>query len=300
MQSIKSWIFYHAVKSRLAKIAQKNYSLPELRKIRDEEAPRIFKLPKEIELRETKIADCSGAWLTPAVNVGDGCILYLHGGAYVMGSMKTHRGLAGHLALAAKVPVFFCDYRLAPEHPFPAALDDAIAVFKTIHETTSGRPIAVAGDSAGGGLALALALALREQSFQAPAALALMSPWTDLTLSSESHASKPSVDPFFPDQTFLRMSADLYAGGQPVAGHLISPLFAELGNMPPTLIHVGGKEVLMDDSVRLAKKMVDQNSEARIRVFPAMWHVWQNFAGRFKEADESISEIGKFLSARLS
>jgi acetyl esterase/lipase len=216
-----------------------------------------------------------------------------------MGSMKTHRGLAGHLALAAKVPVFFCDYRLAPEHPFPAALGDAIAVFKSLHET-SGRPIAVAGDSAGGGLALALALALREQSFPAPAALALMSPWTDLTLSSESHASKASVAPFFPDQTFLRMSADLYACGQPVAGHLISPLFAELGNMPSTLIHVGGKEVLMDDSVRLAKKMLDQHSEAQIRVFPAMWHVWQHFAGRINEADESISEIGKFLRSRLS
>ena len=300
MQSIKSWIFYHFVKYRLAKLAQKNYSLPEMRKMRDAESPRLFNLPQGLNAREELIANCPGAWLTPPGNVGAGCVLYLHGGAYVMGSVITHQGLAGNLAMAANVPTFIFDYKLAPEHPYPAALNDALAVFKSLQAANPDRPIAVAGDSAGGGLALALALALRDQGFQAPAALALMSPWTDLTLSSGSHVSKPSVDPFFPNQTLLRTSANQYAGGQPLDDHLISPLFADLGKMPPSLIHVGGKEVLLDDSIELAKKMQAQHSEARIRVFPAMWHVWQVFAGRFKEADESIVELGAFLKSKLS
>jgi acetyl esterase/lipase len=300
MQSIKSWIFYHVVKYRLSKLAQKNYSLPELRKMRDSESPRLFKLPQGLEAREDMVGNCSGAWLTPPGKVGDGCVLYLHGGAYVTGSVITHQGLAGHLAMAANVPTFIFNYRLAPEYPHPAALNDALAVFKGLHDANPGRPIAVAGDSAGGGLALALALALRDQGFQAPAALALMSPWTDLKLSSETHASKQAVDPFFPNPSRLRTSANQYADGQPLNDHSISPLFAELGKMPPTLIHVGGKEVLLDDSIQLAKRMQDQRSEVRIRIFPAMWHVWQVFVGRFKEADESIAELGAFLKSKLS
>jgi len=298
MQSLKSRIFYYFVKQRLAKIARKGNSIPEMRKLRDEEAPRLFSLPAGIQSTAAEIGGCSGEWLTPSVVQGPARLLYLHGGAYVLGSVKTHRSLAAHLATAAMTPVFIVDYRLAPENPFPAALDDAVAVYKAMVNLDTTSRVAIAGDSAGGGLALALALRLRNINYQAPSALALMSPWTDLTLSSETHKTHPQVDPFFPNQDFLRTSAAHYASGQSLKNELISPLFADLGNLPPTIIHVGEKEVLLDDALELARKMSDAKTPVLCKVFPGMWHVWQIFAGRFREADESVAELGRFIRSQ--
>jgi acetyl esterase/lipase len=199
------------------------------------------------------------------------------------------------MAKAAGLDCFLLDYRLAPEHPFPAAVDDAQAAYLALHGENPTRRIVLAGDSAGGGLALALALRLRDAGHAAPGAMALLSPWTDLTLSLPTHQSKAAVDPFFPDSTTLAMAAQLYAGGGNLTQPGVSPHFAALHGLPRTLIHVGEHEALLGDAHALAANMQAAGSPVQLQEFEGMWHVWQIFAGRFAEADASVKALGAFL-----
>ncbi len=174
MQSLKSRILYHLVRYQLAKLARLNLPLPEFRLAREAAAIRLFKMPVGVAVKAAEVGRYRGEWLRPDGIEGRGMVLYLHGGAYTGGSCITHRALAARLAQASRRSVYSLDYRLAPEHPFPAALEDAIATFTALSTTNPGVPIAVAGDSAGAGLALALAISLRDQGMVRPAALALM------------------------------------------------------------------------------------------------------------------------------
>ena len=255
----------------------------------------MFPQPKGVQVQTADLGGCSGEWLRPAGAAAGSVILYLHGGAYITGSCHTHRGLAGHLATAAGLDCFLLDYRLAPEHPFPAAVDDAHAAYLALHHQDPARSVVLAGDSAGGGLALALALRLRDTGHPAPGAMALLSPWTDLTLSLPTHQSKAAVDPFFPDTSTLAMAAQLYAGTQDLAQPLASPHFAALHGLPRTLIHVGEHEALLGDAHALAANMQAAGSPVQLQEFEGMWHVWQIFAGRFAEADASVKALGAFL-----
>lgn len=300
MQSIKSRLFYYVIRRKIAQFRKLGLSLVESRELRDRESIRAYKMPKGILSEEVLIQGIRGEWLRPVAARHGGILLYLHGGAYVTCSIKTHRALAANLALAAETVTFIIDYRLAPEHPFPAAVDDAYAVYTAIQLAHPKTPIAVAGDSAGGGLTMALAMRIRDEELHAPAALALLSPWTDLTLGNLTHNAKASVDPFFPDTNVLSEAANAYAGGRDLKTPLISPLFADLSRLPPTLIHVGEREVLLDDSRILAHRMTAQGSSAELKVYSGMWHVWQAFAGQFCEADQSVSEIGEFLRTHLA
>jgi acetyl esterase/lipase len=157
----------------------------------------------------------------------------------------------------------------------------------------------VAGDSAGGGLALALALRLQKEDIAAPAALALMSPWTDLTNSNATHRTKARVDPIFPDASVTKRWAEMYAGEQPLSNPLISPQFADASGLPPTLIHVGENEILLDDSRVFAQNMSSAGGKVTLKIYPGMWHVWQVLGGMLREADQSIAEIGLFLKSHL-
>ena len=299
MQSLKSRLLYHFVKYQLAKLARMNLPLPQYRLAREAAAIRLFMMPTGVTAQAAEVGGCRGEWLRPSRIDGPGMVLYLHGGAYTGGSCITHRALAARLAQASKHSVYNLGYRLAPEYPFPAALEDAVTTYTALGIADPGAPIAISGDSAGAGLALALAISLRDRGMVKPAALALMSPWTDLALTNSTHRTKATVDPYFPSTERLKVAAGHYAGHTELCHPLVSPQYAEVQNLPPTLIHVGTLEALLDDSLTLAKRMNAQGSRATVKEFPGMWHVWQTLHGRMREADQSLEELGAFIGAHL-
>ncbi len=298
MPSLRSWFYYQISRFTLARLRARNLSLPELRADREKIAGRMFRLPQGVAVRPCTIGGCPAEWLVPQGARAGTAILHLHGGAYQTGSLATHRALAARLALESGSPVLLFEYRLAPEHPFPAALDDALRVYCALLAGGEVNRIAFAGDSAGGGLALALALALREAGEPLPAGLALLSPWTDLALTGATHRSKARHDPYFPTPGILDVAAQRYAGADR-RNPLVSPLYADLSGLPPMLIHVGTYETLLDDSVMLAERASASGTAVEIRQWPYMWHVWQVFSGRMPEADRSLAELGAFLRQRL-
>lgn len=298
MQSLRSRLFYQIVRYTLAKLRARNLPLPELRADREKLANKMFQLPQGVEVRGCTIAGCHAEWLVPAGAKAGAAVLHLHGGAYVTGSCTTHRALAAKFALATGSPVLLFEYKLAPEHPFPAGLDDALAVYRELLAGGEVTRIALAGDSAGGGLALALALSLRDAGDKPPSGLALLSPWTDLALTGATHRSKASVDPYFPTPDILDLAAQRYAGADR-RNPLVSPLYADLANLPPMLIHVGTHEALLDDSLMLATRAKAAGTSVELKQWQGMWHVWQVFGGKVPEADQSLAELGAFLRSRL-
>jgi epsilon-lactone hydrolase len=248
---------------------------------------------------ETMVLGGRGAErLTPLGAAPDRAILYLHGGGYCAGSLDTHRGLAGRIAQAAGCPVCTVDYRLAPEDPHPAALLDAVAAYRDL--LAGGlRPecTAIAGDSAGGGLTMATLVALRDGGGPLPAAAACLSPWVDLTQSSESYGALGPDDPMV-TKAGLDAYADAYLAGTAATSPLASPLYVEdLSGLPPVLIEVGGREVLLDDATRLADRLREAGGSVSLTVWPELIHVFQVFSGDVvPEADQSIGAIGAFLS----
>jgi acetyl esterase/lipase len=220
-------------------------------------------------------------------------VLYLHGGGYTTGSPATHRALTGHLALRCDARVFAADYRLAPEHPFPAALEDAVSAFRGLLGVgvPAGR-VAIAGDSAGGGLAVAIALRLRELGEPMPHALVLFSPWADLTLDQLPPAPPGEVMLTLP---WVKECALAYAAGADPRHPLMSPVEADLRGLPPTLIQVGTDELLLPDSRRLHARLQAAGVTARLQEFPRRWHVFQANAGVLGDADRALEAVGRFL-----
>ncbi len=240
--------------------------------------------------------------LVPAGGRSDAAVLYLHGGGYCTGTLDSHRQLAGRIALAAGVVVVTLAYRLAPEHPFPAALDDATAAYRELLGSgLAPERLAVAGDSAGGGLTVATLLALREAGTPLPAAAVCLSPWVDLTQEADTYVTLASVDPMV-DRAGLDEMAAAYLGGADARTPLASPLFAEdLSGLPPIMIEVGTDEVLLADATALADRLVAAGSEAHLTVWPEMVHVFQAFpAPLVPEADESVAAVGRFVAAHLA
>ena len=299
MQSLKSRIYYGRVKRALAKFRQQKLPVPQGRLAREQQSERLFRKPRGLSIEPCSVAGVTGEWLRPDVAGVNGIVLYLHGGAYIYGSTITHRGIACSLAVASACRVLVINYRLAPENPFPAGLDDAYAVYAALLQDHPSLPIALAGDSAGAGLALALALKIRDEGVRSPSALALLSPWTDLTLSNPTHVSKASVDPYFPDSGLLRAAAQVYVAKTPLDHPYVSPQFADLSGLPATLIHVGELEALLDDARLLEQSMVKCGGAVSLEVFAGMWHVWQTYVGYIREADTSVTALGNFLRRHL-
>ncbi len=239
--------------------------------------------------------------LSPAGARGRGTVLYLHGGGYCTGSLDSHRGLAGRIALAVGGPVVTLDYRLAPEHPYPAALTDALAGYRELlaRGTRPGH-LAIAGDSAGGGLTVATLVALRDEGSPLPAAAVCLSPWVDLTQAATSYDTLGHLDPMITREG-LDLMAAAYLGGTPASSPLASPLFADdLSGLPPVLIEVGEREVLVEDATRLAGRLRDAGGSVSLTVWPELIHVFQAFPGSLlPEADQSIDAVGSFLSLHL-
>lgn len=236
------------------------------------------------------------------VSVGDtssGTLLWMHGGGYCVGAARTVRASAGQFAKASGVRVIAPNYRLAPEHPHPAALDDAVSVYQALlDQDQDPTQLLIGGDSAGGGLALALAVKLRDSGHPLPAGLVLFSPWVDLRNTHNSHQSRAAQDPWL-TTAMLNNWASAYCGRTPTDSPTCSPLLADLSGLPPTLIQVGDREILLDDAVELDSKLRAQGVDSRLQVFADMWHIFFVQAGILDQADDAIASMGEFIRQRI-
>ncbi|MCM0612790.1 alpha/beta hydrolase [Marinobacter sediminum] len=227
----------------------------------------------------------------------NGAILYLHGGGYIIGSSSTHRGITGHLAKVSGCQVIVPDYRLAPEHPFPAALDDAETVYMALLEQGfQPGQIAVAGDSAGGGLSVALAMRLRDRQVPLPSSITVFSPWIDLT---QQQLYSPEREPVL-QAPWTEKAAKLYAGSESLTNPLISPAFGDLTNLPPLLIQVGSEEILLNDAERLASLAKRDDVQTTLEVFNSLWHVFQVHSGQLDRATDAIAAAGAHIKHHLA
>lgn len=259
----------------------------------------LLRGPTPGEVDEVEFAGLRATWTHPPERKAAGIVLYLHGGGFQIGSPASHKSLICRLAAAAGVSILTPDYRLAPEHRFPAQVEDCLHVYKVLLAAGHApEKITIAGDSAGGNLALGLAQQVRDLGLGQPAALALISPWLDLTLRGESYTSRADKD-IFSKAEALRAMARTYIGKGGDAAHpLANPLEASLANLPPMLVHAGDFDITLDDSTLLKARADAAGVACMLKVWPDMYHHFQVFA-ELPEAQESIEEIGAFLRAAL-
>jgi acetyl esterase/lipase len=230
----------------------------------------------------------------------DRVIFYLHGGAYAIGTAVSSVGLASDLARRAGARLVTVDYRLAPEHPHPAAIEDAVAAYRGLLDGGAApSTIAVTGESAGAGLAAATLVALKHAGLPQPTAAVLMSPWADLTLSGDSISAKAAVDPALTPEGLRRRAIDYVADGDRTAD-LVSPIFADLTGLPPLLIQAGSHEILLDDAIRLAAHAAAVDVAVTVEITPGVPHVFQGFAAMLDEGDAALTSAGEFLRAHLT
>lgn len=275
--------------------------LAERRKVMDGNAEQ-FPVPAGVAIKRVDLDGLGAEWALPdglSDEPGAGnTLLYFHGGGYVVGSSVSHRHIVSRIALAAKARVLSVDYALAPENPFPAAVKDGVKAYRWLLERgeVSGH-IALAGDSAGGGLAAATLLAAREEGLPLPAAAALISPWSDLTCATGSYETRADADPMITPEGIRELAAVYLAGADP-RDPLASPNFADLSGLPPLLIQVGDDEVLLDDSRNLAARAREAGIDVELEVAPDMFHVWHAFYQMLPQGEEAIERLGAWLSAR--
>jgi epsilon-lactone hydrolase len=231
-------------------------------------------------------------------SLSDLYVLHFHGGGYAVGTAQLYRDFTWRIGDAARACVLYFDYRLAPEHPFPAAVEDAVAVYRWLAGDLDPRRIAFMGDSAGGGLVLGTLYKLRDEGTALPSAAVLLSPWTDLALTGPSLWSNALSDPMM-NAASLPAIAEGYLAGADPRNPYASPLFGDPSGLPPTLIHVGSDEILRDDAVRMAEKMRTAGCDVEIDVWPRMPHAWHLYARIVPEGRLAIDRIGTFLRNRL-
>jgi epsilon-lactone hydrolase len=262
-------------------------------------AGRLHPIPDDVQVSEVIAGGVPAHWLAaPGTDTGR-VLLFMHGGGYELGSLRSDGELAARLGRASGMRVLFPEYRLAPEHPFPAAIDDVLAVWRWLRtgQNLSARSIAVAGDSAGGGLAVALLVAVRDAGEALPAAAVLMSPTVDLTSSGASMTERVDQDPFSTPALLRQLASDYLAGADPKTP-LASPLFASLAGLPPLLIQVGTADLLLSDSERLATAAAEAGVDVILEVGEGLPHVYPIMLGT-PEAAEATEQTGKFLRARV-
>jgi len=254
----------------------------------------------DIQQKPTKIGGVGGVEVTIQGTAAANVILYFHGGVYVIGSATTSVPLVGDLARRTGAKAITVDYRLGPEHPYPAAVQDAQAAYEgLLGQGIDAGQIALAGESAGGGLAVATLLALREAGTPLPSCAFLMSPYVDLTLSGETLAGKQAVDPVLtPDG--LRVRVPDYLAGADAADPLVSPIFGDLSGLPPLLIQVGSHEILLSDALRLAARAATADVLVTLEVTPGVPHVFQGFAALLDEAGAALDRASDFLKTQFA
>ncbi|MFI3212062.1 MAG: alpha/beta hydrolase [Eubacteriales bacterium] len=249
---------------------------------------------KEINITEKNIDGMYGEWVAAnRVHMKKHVILYCHGGGYATGSCIYARTLTTKLATSTSMDVFSFDYRLAPEHPYPAALEDAMKAWNYLMMIGYGaRDVIIAGDSAGGNLALALTLKLKSEERLLPRGLVLLSPWTDLLLGGKSHHKKAEIDPVL-TKAYLDEMISYYAEKEDLSNPFISPLYGDFTGFPPTYIQVGENEILLSDATLLQKRLIKANVSVKLDVFPGMWHVFQ--MSPLKMAYEAMDKNAEFI-----
>lgn len=251
----------------------------------------------DIDVKPDCVGGADAVWVCSRNARYDRVLLYFHGGGYKLGSTRSHQDLMARISAAAECRVVGINYRLAPEYPYPSALHDAIAAYDGLlasgisHDT-----VAVAGDSAGGGLAAALLLSIRARGAPMPLAAVMLSPWMDLTAQSDSYQTRAALDPIH-QRAMILATAHTYLGehGNPTDPY-VSPLFGELHDLPPMLLQVGNRETVLDDSTRFAQKARAAGVEVRLQIYDNMIHVFQQFAKILPDGRDAIECIGQFLN----
>jgi monoterpene epsilon-lactone hydrolase len=252
-------------------------------------------LPEGTRVESVNMEGVLAEWIRPPEADAERVLLYLHGGAYMLGSFTSHRDLVARLSTASGIQGLLIDYRLAPEHVFPAALDDALTAYRwLLANGTKPEHIVVGGDSAGGGLTLALLQLLRDKNVPMPAGAVLLSPWTDLVGTVESRTTRDAADPVFSGET-INFLARFYPGSEDAHNPLISPINADLHGFPPLYIDVGHDEVLLDDALQIADHARAANVPVELTVWDDMWHVFQLFASILPEGQQSLENMGRFI-----
>ena len=265
-----------------------------------EGVPALFGGAVEARSESVEAGGVPGEWIAAPNATGGHVLYYLHGGGYTIGSVNTHRALIARLSAAAGIRALAIDYRLAPEHPFPAAVEDAVAAYRwLLDHGTDPAGIVIAGDSAGGGLTVATLVALRDADLPLPAAAVCLSPWVDLEGIGESATTRAAADPMI-DGASLGEGAQQYLAGADPRTPLAAPLYADLSGLPPMLIQVGDAEVLLDDSTRLAERAKAAGVDVTLEVWEHMVHVWQYFAAILPEGQQAIDRIGAFVRERTA
>ncbi len=304
--SIRAKLFHTALKYRhLAKgklrpdIITKECSIERLRAETDAAAKRLIKPIPGITYEPVETGIVYAEWVKSVQSPTDRAVLYFHGGGFVMGSAHAHRSIVGNLIKHLNVNALVFDYRLAPEHPAPAAVEDATAVYLwLLKQGYAAEQIAFAGDSAGGGIALATLLKLKDDGRPLPSACAVFSPCTDMTMQGASHQTRAAKDPCTPkgaNATYMRY----YVGAGDPQHPYASPLFGSLSGLPPIKIQVGDNETLRDDSVQFYEKARAAGVEVELRVWKGMFHCFPLMAPLFPEASTALTESCAFLRAQL-
>jgi acetyl esterase/lipase len=261
-----------------------------------EEAARFGRFPQTVQSQAIVIDHIPAEWLIPAQTDSHSAMLYLHGGAYIAGSIKSYRATAGQIAEAGKIRTLLIEYRLAPEYPFPAALQDALLAYEWL-QRNGYKKIIIAGDSAGGGLSLATVISLRSRQALMPELIICISPWLDLEPSGESMITNASLDPMLKKDDFR--VCRYYIGQNDPHDPLISPLYADFTGFPAIALLVGSDELLLSDSTRLAGKAKEAGVDVQIKIWEGMWHVFTFFAPFLPEATQAIAEIGDMIRRQM-
>jgi monoterpene epsilon-lactone hydrolase len=264
-----------------------------------EERSKILPIAEGIALNSCQIRDLNAEWVIPKGASDDSIILYLHGGGYCVGSINTHRSMASFIAKASKTKMLLIDYRLAPEHPFPAAIEDATMAYKwLLSQGHSPDKIVIAGDSAGGGITISTLLYLRKNKEPMPACAVCMSPWVDMELAGKSQKTKADLDIIIQIEVLKEM-VEAYVGDADPKEPLVSPIHADLTGLPPILIQVGTSEVLLDDAKRLAENAKKSGVDVTLDVWENMIHIFQYFCFMLPEGQEAIDKVADFIEENI-
>jgi epsilon-lactone hydrolase len=306
MTSIKSRVFNLMMRNRhlfqgkfKREIFDFNTSITGFRELCEKGAAKYSKIPDGIKIKEENIDGINSEWIIPEGSDSEKVILYVHGGGYVSGSCSDHRGFVSKFAKYCGFTNLLYEYRLAPENPFPAALEDSVKVYEwLLNKSIKPENIVIAGESAGGGLCLAILLALKERNIALPAAAIAISPWTDLTCSSNSYTTKNKVS-IAPLDSWLVFSK-YYVGKSEANLPLISPLYGNLKGLPPILINSGVDDELFDDGERFYQKAKAAGVDITFRTGVGMVHCYPLLAPYFKEATEAMEEICEFIKKHIA
>ena len=298
--SIQLYLLKPLLRFQIKRRLKKNPDVLELRPIMEESIKFQKKPPTDIQFEQSSLGDIPVERVTAAGADENRAFFYLHGGGWVAGSPLIYRSLTWRFAKQVGIPVYVVDYRLAPEHPYPAGLDDCVSAYRALLDKgLDASNIIVGGDSAGGNLTLALALRLKDEGLPLPAGLICLSPATDMTYAGASAILNAKADVLFVPEMMETVQQRYFPNDDPKLPYL-SPLFGDVTGLPSTFFQVGSTEMLLDDSTRMAKKMKAAGIDVTIEIWPKVWHVWQMNADQLPEAEKAIKAITAFARARLN